>query len=296
VIRCRKRAASASQAGFDIVIRMTTDTNTTTATHRAVTTHATPDLTITHATPDLTITHATPDLTITHATPDLTITHATPDLTITHATPDLTSYYAVHQAMRTSNEWLVAGIARAELGDRRRTAAIRRWYAGYAGELRNHHHNEDGILFPALLLRVPDFEVYDGGLANDHLRLDALIDGLDVALRIWDEQPASELARSRALDIANDLHDLLAEHLDIEDADVLPMFEQHMSAEEYARLDEQIMEDLDLGQALFTVPWFMTTIDRETAAGVLASAPVALWVLFRLTRRRYTRLARRAFG
>jgi hypothetical protein len=212
------------------------------------------------------------------------------------ATPDLGTYYAVHQAMRTSNEWLVAGIARAELGDRRRTAAIRRWFAGYAGELRNHHHNEDRIMFPALVARVPQFEDYDDGLANDHLRLDAVIDGLDVALRLWDEQPASQMARDRALDIANDLHDLLAEHLDIEDADVLPMFEQHLTLDEYAVLEEQIMEHLDIRQALFTVPWFMTTVDGATAAEMLASAPVALKVLFRVTRGRYTRLARRAFA
>lgn len=211
-------------------------------------------------------------------------------------TPDLTAYYAVHDAMRTSNQWLVAGIARTELGDRRRTAAIRRWFAGYAGELRNHHHNEDHIMFPALVARVPAFADFDDGLANDHLRLDAVIDGLDVALRLWDEQPASETARGRALDIANDLHDLLAEHLDIEDADVLPMFEQHLSVEEYARLDEQVMEHLDMRQALFTVPWLLTSVDRATAAALLGPAPMALKVLFRLTRRRYTRLARRAFA
>ena len=225
-----------------------------------------------------------------------TTTQHTADAAASTPTPDLTTYYAVHQAMRTSNEWLVAGIARAELGDRRRTAAIRRWFAGYAGELRTHHHNEDGILFPALLVRVPEFGFCDGDLANDHLQLDAVIDGLDIALRLWDERPASEQARTRALDVANDLHDLLAEHLDIEDADVLPMFERHFSVEEYARLDEQIMNDLDLRQALFTVPWFMTAIDHEVAATILESAPTAMRALFRLTRGRYTRLSRRAFA
>jgi iron-sulfur cluster repair protein YtfE (RIC family) len=211
-------------------------------------------------------------------------------------TPDMTAYYAVHRAMRTSNEWLVAGIARAELGDRRRTAAIRRWFAGYAGELRNHHHNEDHIMFPALAERVPGFADYEDGLANDHLRLDAVIDGLDVALRLWDEQPASAAARARALDIANDLHDLLAEHLDVEDADVVPMFEQHLSVEEYARLDEQVIEHLDMRQAMFTVPWLLTSVDGATATALLGPAPVALKILFRLTRGRYTRLARRAFA
>jgi hypothetical protein len=180
--------------------------------------------------------------------------------------------------------------------DRRRSAAIRRWFTGYAGELRNHHRNEDRIMFPALMACVPGFDRLDDGLAKDHLRLDAVIDGLLVALRLWGEQPASEPARTRALDIANDLHDLLAAHLDVEDAGVLPMFEQHLSVDEYARLVEQIVEQLDMRQALFTVPWLLTSVDSTTAAALLDPAPVALRIVFRITRRSYTRLARRAFA
>ena len=212
------------------------------------------------------------------------------------AAPDLTAYRAVHAAMRTSNEWLVSGIARTERGDRRRIAALRRWYAGYAGELRNHHRNEDHIVFPALAARVPAYAAYDDGLANDHLRLDAVIDGLDVSLRMWSQQPAAEDRRSVALDLANELLDLLAVHLDLEDADILPMIEQHVTAEEYATIDEQIVEELELRQATFTVPWLLTTVDASTAAHLLDGAPAALRVLFRLTRGRYARLARRAFA
>lgn len=214
----------------------------------------------------------------------------------THTRPDLTAYRAVHAAMRTSNEWLVAGIARTAPGDVRRIGAIRRWFDGYAGELRDHHRNEDHIVFPALAAAAPGFAVYDTAMTRAHLRLDAVIDGLIVSLRRWHELPASEDRRTTALELAGELHDLLAEHLDVEDHDVLPMIEAHISADEYRRLDEEILEHLGLRQSLFTVPWLLTTVDTTTALRLLAGAPVALRVLFRATRGRYVRLARRAFG
>lgn len=210
--------------------------------------------------------------------------------------PDLTAYRAVHAAMRLSNEWLVSGIARTGRGDRRRIAAIRRWFAGYAGELRNHHHNEDHIMFPALAALVPAYAAFDEGLATDHLRLDAVIDGLDVSLRMWEQTPVSADRQATALELANELLDLLATHLDIEDEHVLPMFERHMTVEEYRRLDDEVVEHLDMRQALFTVPWLLTAVDAATATHLLTGAPVALRVLFRLTRGRYSRLARRAFA
>jgi hypothetical protein len=76
-----------------------------------------------------------------------------------HAGPNLTAYDAAHMAMPISNEWLVAGIARTDRGDRARVAAIR--FSGYAGELRNHHHDEDHVTFRRvtfrkLAQRVPD--------------------------------------------------------------------------------------------------------------------------------------------
>ena len=151
-------------------------------------------------------------------------------------------------------------------------------------------------MFPALMGRWPAYARFERGLANDHLRLDSVIDGLDVALRLWCEAPGSELARGRALDLANHLHDLMAVHLDLEDADVLPMIATVFIAEEYADLEARLSEDLDLRQALFTVPWFMITVDPGTAARTLAGAPAALKVVFRLTWRRNRSLAERAFA
>lgn len=220
----------------------------------------------------------------------------TTNTTLPAGVPDLTTYYAVHQAMRRSNESLVRAIGATEPGDVRRITAIAHWFDGYVGELHNHHRNEDDVFFPALAARVPAFAEYERSLADEHHRLDAILQELAATLARWALDADSCEPHARALDLAVDLHDLLATHLDVEDTEVVPMFACWFTADEYAELDRQVMKGLDLRQALFTVPWFMATVDPEVSAAALRSAPPALRVLHRLTRNRYARLWHEAFG
>ena len=53
-------------------------------------------------------------------------------------------------------------------------------------------------------------------------------------------------------------------HLDFEDAEVLPRFERHFSAEEYTELDDQAAKALGLSkQAAFTVPFIASMLDPD---------------------------------
>lgn len=226
------------------------------------------------------------------------------DITTNHSTTtrdradvaDLTQYRAIHEAMRVSNDQLVAALDELDPADTRRAAALHRWYGGYVEELRMHHHAEDDICFPALAERVPAFVEYSNTLADNHHRLDELIDALDAGLSRLAGGSGTETDRQRALAVAVELRDFLRDHLALEDADVIPLFERHFTAAEYEEMDRRIMKQLKPAQALFTAPWFIATIDPETAAKTLRAAPLPLKVVYYLGRRRYARLARRAFG
>ncbi len=217
-----------------------------------------------------------------------------------HRGADLTGYLAIHQAMRVANEQLVRGIGTAGVVDPERAAALGRWFRGYSDELRTHHHIEDDIMFPQLLARVPDYAVYSDSLAGDHHQLDRMIDGLREALADWaahtTDSDAARDARFAALDLAVELRDFLEEHLAIEDADVLPMVHRNFTFEEYAELEKQAGKAITIRQAFFTAPWYMATVDTETAARTWREAPIALKVIHVLARRSYARLAAKAFG
>jgi hemerythrin-like domain-containing protein len=214
--------------------------------------------------------------------------------------PDTSGYRAIHEAMRAANQQLLDGLANADVHDPKRAAAIARWFRGYSDELRTHHHIEDRIFFPRLLERVPEYAVYSDALAGDHDQLDALIDALRDALGRWaastDASSTTRAVLADVTDLAIELRDFLTEHLAIEDADVLPMFEEHFDADEYAELEKLAGRAITLRQALFTVPWYMATVDAETAARTLREAPLPLKVVFKLTRRGYGRLVATAFA
>ena len=214
--------------------------------------------------------------------------------------PDTSGYRAIHEAMRVANQQLLDGLANADVHDPKRAPAIARWFRGYSDELRTHHHIEDQIFFPELLERVPEYGVYSNALAGDHHQLDELIDALREALGRWaastDASSETRAVLAEVTDLAIELRDFLTEHLAIEDADVLPMFEQHFDADEYAGLEKLAGRAITLRQALFTVPWYMATVDAETAGRTLNEAPLPLKLVYQLTRRSYGRLVEMAFG
>lgn len=213
--------------------------------------------------------------------------------------PDVAAYLAVHRAMRASNQLLVDGFTRAPRFDPARTDALRRWFAGYAAELRTHHRIEDELIFPALAERAPGYASIGAQLDADHHRLDELMDALTLTLETWaacrDEESVGSLPAD-ALFYAVEMRDLLAEHLDIEDAQVIPMICEHFTAEEYEVFDKAAAKAIDLKHAFWTVPWIMAMFDAPTLERLWNEAPLMLKLIYRLGRRGYARLTAAAFG
>jgi hemerythrin-like domain-containing protein len=213
------------------------------------------------------------------------------------AVPDLRSYRQLHQALRTSLDRLVVTLTMKADADQFRADAMLRWFNGFSGELRAHHQVEDSVFFPALAARVPAYAQCSATLDDDHHQIDEAIAGLREALqRMANSAQASPANRNRAMASAVELRDLTSAHLDFEDADVLPMFERHFTVAEYAVLDQKALKSVTIRQALFTVPWWMATAEPDAAAETLRTAPLPLKIIYRLTRRRYSRLAFAALG
>jgi len=222
----------------------------------------------------------------------MTAHQSSPD---TAAVPDISMYRYLHQAMRTADAMLVIGIESLPLDDHNRAAALATWFDGYAGELRSHHHVEDAIFFPAVMQRSTDIPV--DHLTGEHEELDRLIDALrDELRRLADETTANGAAQERAASLARELQVLLTGHLDVEDNDLLPLFERLFTKAEYDELDHRAIKTVPFEQLTFTVPWLMATLDPADAEHLRATAKLAMRLLWRATRRRHDRLVRRAFG
>jgi hypothetical protein len=208
--------------------------------------------------------------------------------------PDLTTYHAIHAALRHGAHLLAAGVADLDTADARRRKAYRAYWQGYSGEVLAHHTVEDDFFFPALAERVPATREYMARLAADHADLDELMAESTLAI---DRICTGDAASSVAVEYLRNLASHMDGHLDFEDEEILPLFERHFSAEEYAALDDKAVKSLGIGkQAAFTVPFVAASVTPDVRDEIIAGAPVPFRVLYRLTRGRHARLTTTAFG
>jgi hemerythrin-like domain-containing protein len=221
----------------------------------------------------------------------------TTDLPTTRPTdceiPDLLGYRLVHRALRWGVDLLAHRAPTVDPIDRRTAAAFVAWTRGYLGELHAHHTIEDHTVFPALVERVPITASMIERTTVDHETMDLIVERIEAGLALLGSGVrADDLAPALA-----ELAELMTAHLDFEDAEVLPVIERHFSAAEWQLLDEQAKKSLKVGkQALFTVPFVVAMATGDEVDGIWDSAPSALKVIYRLTRRGFARRTGALFG
>lgn len=206
--------------------------------------------------------------------------------------PDLSTYRLVHRLLRQGARRLAEGASELDLADRHQLRAFAKYWNGYAGELLHHHTVEDRIMFPELEAKVSGGRAALAAIDGDHHDLDVLM--VEIGREVARVTRGRGISRLEAL--LWELTDHLDEHLDVEDRDLLPLFAEHFSGEEYATMEARIHDEVSLGtQALFTVPFIMAGATDEERAMLLDHAPAPLKAVHRMTRRSHQRLCATAF-
>ena len=137
-------------------------------------------------------------------------------------------FYAIHRKMRIDTRRYVMAVETATEADRSgRLVPLAKWAAGFGRELHLHHTVEDDHFFPALVERSPEAGEILAGLEHDHEVVAGILKQWGPAARdLADPTVDFETARAEVLALAVQLRDLLAEHLDIEDAQIVPRFDE----------------------------------------------------------------------
>jgi len=94
----------------------------------------------------------------------------------------------------------------------------------FLGDLLHHHHaGEDALLWPKLLARVPtQLAPVVELMQRQHEQIDATLTRVQKALPEWAARAAASTRNALASDVAQ-LNAALAEHLDGEERQVLPL-------------------------------------------------------------------------
>jgi iron-sulfur cluster repair protein YtfE (RIC family) len=150
----------------------------------------------------------------------------------------------VHNGFRSALAAAPALIYGAE-GDTARRTRVARFYASTLGILEGHHREEEEVLFPLLLERVPpdEREKIAVGIEEHHAMLGLLATAQTSVLE-WGVRGDTEAGH--LVSALGALNQAFSTHMDHEEATIVPLLEQHIPKETWATLDAQLKAGLPL--------------------------------------------------
>jgi hemerythrin-like domain-containing protein len=189
---------------------------------------------------------------------------------------------AMHKAMRADSQRLLGAVDALPAGDTEQSAALGRAFAAIVGLIHDHHWTEDDVMYPFLLARVPTFESDALKLENDHVELDAAMARINARFRLLAHQLSGRLwqdTRGHLLEEAATFDRVLVDHLDREEAVVLPPFESLLSEADQHTLQKEEAKLSTYRHMRMAVPWVLANATPEEEASLRATAPRLLGVI-----------------
>jgi hypothetical protein len=163
--------------------------------------------------------------------------------------------------------------------------------------LGHHHAGEDRLLWPKLTARVPAAVAPTiAGMERQHEVIHGLLEAVDRQTTSWAACPEAA-ARTQLADSLSRLTDALEEHLDAEEATVLPLAAETLSLAEWRELEEDGLKEMPKRDLAFVSGMIMHHADPACLAVLLARAPAPVRVFGSLVGpRSYARRAGRVHG
>jgi hemerythrin-like domain-containing protein len=208
---------------------------------------------------------------------------------------DVRDMLVVHTALLREFRLAPMAVTRTATDDRKQIARVCEHLRLLCDLLHHHHHGEDTLLWPKLQARVPTTVagVFDD-IAAQHEELDQTVSDVRARLETWTTDPPAGDALADAL---TRLHDLLRDHLDLEERAVLPLAAMAVTEQEWQAVGEAAVAALPKSLLPLTFGMFAYEGDPAVLAGMLRAAPlVPRKVLPKIAPRVYARRARRVHG
>jgi hemerythrin-like domain-containing protein len=186
---------------------------------------------------------------------------------------------AVHHAMRADGRRLAHAAAQLSEGDVERASALGRAFAAIATLVHDHHWTEDDVMYPFLVERVASFERDVIRLEDDHVELDAAMARIGARFRLLSHALNAGLwrdTRRHLVEEATTFHELLVDHLDREEAIVLPAVDVMLSSSDQRALHKKESKLATYRHMRMAVPWVLANATPEQAAELRATAPKLL--------------------
>jgi hemerythrin-like domain-containing protein len=199
----------------------------------------------------------------------------------------------VHRVFRRETRLLMEVVAAVAPGDTARAKVIADHFGDYRLGLKNHHEGEDELLWPPLLARVDLEADIVLRMQAQHERVEATLTRLDAAVPAWAATAGAD-ERDTLVAALADHRAVLLEHLDDEEAALLPLAAEHITEKEWASLGDHLVANtpkLTLLTLFGLVLEDANPAERATLLSALPAPVRAIWHI--IGRPRYARHIRR---
>ncbi|MGI5144499.1 hemerythrin domain-containing protein [Streptomyces sp. CA-106110] len=209
---------------------------------------------------------------------------------------DVRDMLVVHEAFRQAYRRMPGLVMTVTPGDVRRAGIVADHIQLIEEFLHLHHKGEDDLLWPKLLDRAGDrLASAVALLEGQHEEIASLMTQVSAQLESWRQAPSGARATQLADGLAR-LGTRLAEHLAIEERDVLPLVAEYVTAEEWHELGDHAINGLPKAKLPIVFGMLASLAEPEVVTLMLSSAPLVPRLIMPLIGpRAYARHTRRVY-
>jgi hemerythrin-like domain-containing protein len=196
------------------------------------------------------------------------------------AKPDINEMRVIHRVFRRELSALPGLLRRTPDGDAARAQVVGRHAQFILTGLHLHHTGEDENLWPLLLERAAPSTELITTMQAQHERVHEYVERAQQQLDAWRRTPSSAAGEELAATVEQ-LNQALFEHLDQEEREILPLAEQYVTVEEWAKLGEHGRDSMTREELPIMFGAILEEADPQERASMIALLPPPIRLLMR---------------
>ena len=149
------------------------------------------------------------------------------------------------------------------------------------GGLHTHHVDEDALLFPKLIERVPEQAAMTEQVEHQHEAIATAMDAALAACAAWRQRPSAETGEALAAALDH-LNAVVQPHLDDEEQKVVPLAAVTLTQQEWDALGKRGMNSIPRNKRGVAAGMMLETLDADDRAFMMKEVPAPLRMLFPL--------------
>jgi len=147
------------------------------------------------------------------------------------------------------------------------------------GGLHSHHQEEDELLYPKLIERVPEQAPMTEQVEHEHQVIATALDAASAACATWRQRPSVETGEALAAALDH-LNEVVQPHLDDEEQKVVPLAAVTLTQQEWDAMGKRGMNSVPRNKRAIAAGMMLEPLDAADRAYMMKHVPAPLRMLF----------------